>query len=65
MTKTVCDFCGKEINPIRRMVEGEVTISKNGRIFDVCNDCKESLNEWLKARIGDADTNVGHKRRRK
>lgn len=60
MTKTVCDFCGKEINPIRRAIEGEVKISKNGRIFDVCDDCTKSLNEWFKARKCDTDTNVVH-----
>ena len=53
MKKTVCDFCGKDINPIKRVIDGniKITLSKNGRFLDVCNDCYKSLNEWIESKI--------------
>ena len=51
MTKTICDVCGKEISAIKsacRIEDYKFCISSFGRIWDICNDCRQELNEWLK-----------------
>ena len=53
MTKTVCDICGKEI-PNTKFVDNikslNFCISSQGRIWDICNECRVSLNEWMTIR---------------
>ena len=49
MTKTVCDVCGKEM-PTARFVAIEnlnFCISSHGKIWDICNECREDLNKWM------------------
>lgn len=54
MTKTVCDFCEKDItnkdvfiDPIRHM---SYSIHYNGIRLDICEDCRLSFCEWIKSR---------------
>ena len=58
MTKTVCDICGKEM-PIERFTtpikDMKFCISSNGRIWDVCNKCRDALNEWMKERKAESE----------
>ena len=53
MTKTVCDICGKEM-PIIKFVDTienhEFCISSYGEIWDICTECRESLNRWITIR---------------
>ena len=52
MTKTVCDICGKEM-PLERVIpfkDFKFCISTNGRVWDICNKCRERLNEWINDR---------------
>ena len=50
MTKTVCDICGKEI-PIAKFVDTtenlNFCISSPGKIWDICDECRVSLNKWI------------------
>lgn len=54
MTKTVCDFCGKDIkdppNILRPIAEYNFMILRHGSALDICNECKESFDEWAKSR---------------
>jgi len=57
MTKTICDICGKEmpasiIEPIRNY---NFCISSHGKVWDVCNECREALNEWIKCRKAESE----------
>lgn len=49
MTKTYCDICGKELlTSMPHSIEGSsFCISSFGRIWDICNDCKNELNEFI------------------
>ena len=53
MTKTVCDICGKEMpssilgDTIKNM---NFCISSYGKIWDICNECRVSLNGWITVR---------------
>ena len=53
MTKTVCDICGKEM-PTTKLVDNienlNFCISSHGRIWDICTECRESLNRWMTVR---------------
>ena len=54
MTKTICDICGREMaTNFPRLKEGEMqfSISSYGRYWDICDDCRTSLNVWIKGRI--------------
>lgn len=50
MTKTVCDICGKEM-PTEKFVDNirnlNFCISSHGRIWDICTECRVSLNRWM------------------
>ena len=55
MIKTVCDFCGKDIkNPpnilFRSITEYNFAILKHGSVLDICDECKESFEEWAETR---------------
>lgn len=53
MTKTVCDICKKEM-PTTKAVDniGDLVfcISSYGRTWDICTECRESLNRWMTMR---------------
>ena len=53
MTKTVCDICGKEMLTTLKIVDNiknlNFCISSHGRIWDICDECRASLNKWMKA----------------
>lgn len=53
MTKTICDVCGKEM-PTTKSVDiiGNLNfcISSYGRMWDVCDGCRVSLNRWMTIR---------------
>lgn len=50
MTKTVCDICGKEM-PTKKYVDRidnyNFCISSYGKIWDICTECRESLEKWI------------------
>ena len=50
MTKICCDICGKEMSSsmIRPTIELKFCISSFGRVWDICNDCRNDLNEFIK-----------------
>ena len=61
MTKTICDICGREMDTdFSRLKEGEIqfSISSYGRYWDICDDCRTSLNVWIKGRYGNKENNV-------
>lgn len=53
MTKTVCDICGK-VMPTETLAKSikdyNFCISSQGRAWDICNECREGLNEFIKKR---------------
>ncbi len=53
MTKTICDICGKEM-PTAKFVDTienlNFCISSHGRIWDICTECRISLNMWMNIR---------------
>ena len=53
MTKTCCDICGNEMPSKKfadRIEDVNFCISSNGKIWDVCNECREDLNRWMTIR---------------
>ena len=56
MTKRFCDICGKEVIGLMelKIVENSkdyhFSISSNGRLWDICNECMEDLAVWIKDR---------------
>ena len=54
MTKTICDICGKEIGlymyPAKELKDMQFAISSHGRIWDVCQECRDDLWIWIKDR---------------
>ena len=58
MTKTVCDICGKEMpsEAYSRLIKDyNFCISSNGKIWDICNECRNALNEWMKKRKAESE----------
>lgn len=58
MTKTVCDICGKEMPS--EVYSGELNaykfcISSYGKAWDVCTECRDELNEWMKKRKAESE----------
>lgn len=53
MTKTVCDICGKDM-PLeiysRSIKDYKFCISSYGKVWDICNECRDELNNWMKKR---------------
>lgn len=58
MTKTVCDICGKEM-PTEKFAgtieDVKFCISSYGKIWDICNECRVSLNEWMTIRKAESE----------
>ena len=58
MTKTICDICGKEmpleiyVKPIK---DYNFCISSYGKVWDICNECRNELNEWMKKRKSESE----------
>lgn len=53
MTKTVCDICNKEMPSIKfvdKIENQNFCISSYGRIWDICTECRVSLNRWMTTR---------------
>lgn len=53
MTKTVCDICGKEMSTAKfvdNIEELNFCISSHGKIWDICTECRTSLNRWMTVR---------------
>lgn len=64
MTKTVCDICGKEMSTTKlaeSISDLAFCCSSYGRIWDICYECRESLNKWMTIRRKAAElrTKVG------
>lgn len=52
MTKTVCDFCGKDMSIVivDRRHSSDFSISSCGRLLDICDECREELKKWIAKR---------------
>lgn len=54
MTKTVCDFCGKDIKDppvlLKPISQYNFAIIMHGSNLDICNECKESFEKWAETR---------------
>ena len=53
MTKTVCDICGKEMPTsifAETIKDMNFCISRYGKIWDICVECRKSLNMWMTIR---------------
>ena len=53
MTETICDICGKEM-PTAKFADTiedlNFCISSHGKIWDICAECRVSLNKWMTIR---------------
>ena len=50
MIKTYCDICGKEMSNSYKhdnIKDLNFAISSNGRIWDICNECRDDLWMWI------------------
>ena len=58
MTITVCDICGKKM-PTTKFVDTiddlNFRITSYGKIWDICNECRESLNKWMATRRAESE----------
>ena len=53
MTITVCDICGKNMSTtkcVNTIEDINFYISSRGKMWDICNECLESLNKWMAMR---------------
>lgn len=51
--KTVCDICGKEMPSqiySKLIKDYNFCILSYGKVWDVCIECRNELNEWMKKR---------------
>ena len=57
MTRTVCDICGKEMpTPSMDTIENlNFCISSHGKIWDICTECRLSLNRWMTIRRAESE----------
>lgn len=58
MTKTVCDICGKEMPLeiyIKRIGDYKFCISSYGKVWDVCAECRDELDKWMKKRKAESE----------
>lgn len=58
MTKTICDICGKEILSemyVSSIKDYKFCISSYGKVWDVCTECRNELNEWMKKRKAESE----------
>jgi len=56
--KTVCDICGKEMPSeiySRLIKDYNFCISSYGKSWDICNDCRNGLNEWINKRRAESE----------
>ena len=54
MTITTCDICGKEMPT---MSKGDnFNISSRGRVWDICDNCRQELNKWLESKKPKGET---------
>lgn len=58
MTKTVCDICGKDM-PLeicsRTPKDYKFCISCYGKVMDVCTECRNELDKWMKKRKAESE----------
>lgn len=58
MNKTVCDICGKEM-PLgifsRAIKDYNFCISSNGKVWDVCTECRDELKVWIRKRKAESE----------
>lgn len=51
MTKTICDICGNDM-PLEiyssSTKDYKFCISSYGKVWDICINCRNELNEWMK-----------------
>ena len=58
MIKTICDICGKEMpselysKPIK---DYKFCISSFERAWDICNECRDELDKWMKKRKAESE----------
>ena len=60
MTKTTCDICGKEMPTTKNVDTIEnlnFCISSHGKKWDICDECRVSLAEWMIMRKQKGDNN--------
>ena len=58
MTKTICDICGKEMYlgiDSRATKDYKFCISSYGKAWDICTECRDELNEWMKTRKAESE----------
>ena len=58
MTKTVCDICGKEMPLelyVKRIEDYKFCISSHGKVWDICNECRNELDKWMKKRKAESE----------
>lgn len=58
MTKVSCDICGKDM-PLeqnsRATKDYNFCILSYGKMWDVCTECRDKLNEWMKKRKAESE----------
>lgn len=58
MTKTVCDICGKGMPKgidSRSIKDYKFCILSYGKAWDICTECRNELNEWMKKRKAESE----------
>lgn len=53
MVKKICDICGKDMSldvNLRSTKDYKFCISSYGKVWDVCDKCRNELNKWMKKR---------------
>ncbi len=52
MIKTICDICGNDmpLEMIRSIKDYNFCISSHGRVWDICSECRNELDKWIKQR---------------
>lgn len=59
MTITICDICGKQTEQSTKpLAVYKFVISSYGRVLDICDDCRESLNNWMTMRKEESEDDV-------
>lgn len=62
MTQTICDICGKPMTEsifAGTAIDSCFSISRRGVRWDICNDCRKDLTEWIDSRRNDIKQNAG------
>lgn len=61
MKKTICDICGKEMSTFKNELppkDVQFCISSYGHIWDVCDECRKELNNWISKKRGGKNEKV-------